>query len=42
MHATAARMIEALDAAGQDVPDYLDLLALEQSDQLSRATFAMF
>lgn len=39
---TAARMVAALDAAGQEVPDYLDLLAMERSDELAYATFAMF
>lgn len=39
---TAARMVAALDAADSEVPDYLDLLAMESSDGLAYATFAMF
>lgn len=39
---TAVRMAMALDAAGQEVPVYLALLAAERSDELAYATFAMF
>jgi len=38
---TALRMIAALEAAEQDVPSYLALMAAESNGALKHATFAM-